>query len=284
MRKIKAVLVFIVLLLGAALLALYVNEKINEKVFLTEYTFSHKGIPEAFDGSKVLVISDLHEADFSKQIIDHIEDEDPDFVVITGDMVQLPDDSIDETLEIANAVTLMGIPIYAVSGNHDRQCGSYDEIIDKLWAADVYMLENGTTTLEKDGESICITGIKDPRHDVVTDEKLNVIRNNIKSQLPDEDMFTILLSHRADLYPDIKDTGVDLILSGHLHGGIARLPFVGGLIGKNGENSFFPEYEYGLVQEGSSAAMIVSGGCDKNPQKKRYFNPPEVLLITLKGE
>ena len=120
--------------------------------------------------------------------------------------------------------------------------------------------------------------------DVVTKEKMRIIRGNIEYELSKRDDFSILLSHRADIYPGIKDTGADLILSGHLHGGIVRLPFLGGIIGKNEKKSFFPYYEYGFYKEDDCAAMIVSGGCDKNPQKRRFFNPPEILLITLKGE
>ena len=137
--------------------------------------------------------------------------------------------------------------------------------------------------LTKNGEKITLAGIKDPRHDEVTEYKKKVIKDNIAYELSKyPDNFSILLNHRADIYPVIKDTGVDLILSGHLHGGIIKLPFVGGIIGKDGENSLLPAYEYGVIKEGDSATMIVSGGCDKNPQKKRYFNPPELVLITLK--
>ena len=117
-------------------------------------------------------------------------------------------------------------------------------------------------------------------------EKIKAICGNIEYELSkaDADTFSILLSHRADLYPDIKDTGVDLILSGHLHGGIVRLPFVGGLIDKDKKVSISSEYEYGVYKEDGNATMIVSGGCDKNPKKRRIFNPPEVLVITLQGE
>jgi len=284
-RILKITALIILILIVLTFLGFFVNEKINETVFVTRYTFEHKEIPQEFDGSKILVISDLHEADFSKQIVEHIKKEKPDFVAMLGDMVQLPDTSFDKTLEVVNECVKMNVPVYAVSGNHDRQCGEYDNIIDHMWAADAYMLENGSVKFEKGGQSILLAGIKDPRHDEVTAEKYKIIRGNIEYELSKEDdMFTILLSHRADMYPEIKDTGVDLILSGHLHGGIVRLPFVGGIIGRDGKESLFPDYEYGVIKEGDSATMIVSGGCDKNPLKKRYFNPPEVLLITLKGE
>lgn len=283
-RVLKYFCVFVAFALVSSLLALFVNDKLNNRVFLTEYTFKDEKIPQSFDGSKFLVISDLHNADFSDQIIQHIEKTNPEFVVIAGDMVQLPGHSIDKTLEIALAMAKMNIPLYAVSGNHDRQCGHYDEIVDILWANDVYLLENGSVRIEKGNDAIQLVGIKDPRHDNVTAEKARVIRGNIEYELSKEDLFSILLSHRADLYPEIKDIGVDLIISGHLHGGIIRLPFLGGIIGKEGKNGFLPDYEYGVVKEDESATMIVCGGADKNPKKRRYFNPPEILLITLKGE
>ena len=237
MRILRRMFIIFALIIVALLLCLFLNDKANQKVRTTRYTYTDKEIPSAFDGCKIIMISDLHNADFSEDIIEHIEKEKPDYVVMTGDMVQLPDSSIDNTLKIADAVTKMNIPIYAVSGNHDRQCGKYEDILARLWAHDVYMLEYDSVRFEKDGESIVLMGIKDPKHDIVTEEKIEAIRGNIKNQLSRrKDYFTILLSHRADLYPDIKDTGVDLILSGHMHGGIIRLPFIGGIIGKNKEN------------------------------------------------
>ena len=282
-RIVKRIIAIFVIMVISSLALLYSNDKANQNVVVTNYEFKSEKIPESFYGTKFMVISDLHNADFSEQIVEHIKEQKPDYVLMTGDMVQLPDHSIENTLKIAGEVVQMNIPIYAVSGNHDRQCGKYDRIIDELWASDVYMLENGSVILEKDGDEILLAGIKDPRHDIVTDEKKRVIRGNIEYELSKADAFSILLSHRADLYPDIKDTGVDLILSGHMHGGIIRLPFIGGIVGQNKEKSLLPAYTYGEYKEGE-ATMIVSGGCDKNPKKRRFFNPPEVLVITLQGE
>ena len=285
MKKLKIILLIFVLLVIATLIALFINDKMNTKVVVTEYTFSHPEVPPAFDGCRFMVLSDLHEADFVDQIVEHIRKAKPEFLLITGDTVQLPDISTEKILDLAKKVDAMGVPIYAVSGNHERQSGKYKEIVDEFWAGDIYLLENGSVKVEKDGQSIFLVGIKDPRHNEVTEDKKRIIRENIAYELSkEEDLFTILLNHRADLYPDIKDTGVDLILSGHLHGGIIRLPFLGGVVGKNKESDLFPLYEYGVVKEGDSATMIVSGGCDKNPKKRRFFNPPELLLITLKGE
>lgn len=283
MRVLKRIFVTLLCLVLFALSLLFVNDKANQCVFLTKYSFTHKDIPESFNGFKILMISDLHNAPFSDKIVKHIKKQSPDIIAVCGDIVQLPDADFTEMMKIAEEAR--DIPIYAVSGNHERQSSVYEDIFDTLYKDGIIILENDSVEIKRDSDSILLAGIKDPRHDVVTEEKLKSINNNIKAELPDDECFSILLSHRADLYYGIKDSGVDLILSGHLHGGIVRLPFVGGLVGKNSENSFFPCCEYGLVHEGKdSASMIVSGGCDKNPGKRRFFNPPEVVLITLQGE
>lgn len=281
MKRLKWIALFAGVAVLCALLALGINEKINEKVVLTNYTFTHQEVPKAFEGFKIMVVSDLHEAPFAEQIVGHINREKPDIIAFTGDMVQLPGDTVHETVKIAEETE--DIPIYMVSGNHDTQCGAYDKIVEELWAAGVIPLDNDSVCIERGTDSILLLGVKDPQADTVSNEKKEKMRRQIESEFPDGPCFSVLLMHRADLYPDVKDTSVDLILSGHLHGGIIRLPFVGGLIGQE-ERGFLPQYEYGFVQEGESAAMIVSGGCDKNPDKKRYFNPPEVVLVTLEGE
>lgn len=282
MKKfLKYFLASLMLILFLAMLLLYRNEKKNEKVVLTEYTFRHEEIPNAFNGYKIMMISDLHEAPFANQIIEHIKFEEPDIIVFVGDLVQLPNSSIDETLKIANVIN--NIPMYMVSGNHETQCGAYDEVVEALWNSDIIVLDNDSVALEKGDESMLLLGVKDPEADIVTEDKIEEMKSQIESEFPDGPCFSILLMHRADLYPKVKDTGVDLILSGHLHGGIIRLPFVGGVIGQD-EDWLFPEYTYGVVKEGDSSTMIIGGGCDKNPKKKRFFNPPEVVMITLEGE
>lgn len=281
MKLLKWIIIIISAIILFTLLIFGINDRRNKTVALTEYIYTHEEVPKAFQGFKIMLISDLHEAPFAKQIIEHINREKPDIIVFDGDMAQLPDNTIKETVKIAQAVS--DIPMYAVSGNHETQSGSYDEIIKELWDSEIIPLDNDSVCIERGMDSILLLGVKDPEEDEVSDKKIEKMRKQIKSEFPDGPCFSILLMHRASLYPEIKDTGVDLILSGDMHGGIVRLPFVGGLIGKQ-RKGFLPEYEYGFIKEGDSAGMIVSGGCDLNPEKKRYFNPPEVVLITLEGE
>lgn len=285
LKQILTILILIAVFIGVftvlVLTGIFINDKINEKVFVTKYTYTHSEIPEAFEGYKILMISDIHEAPFAEQITSHINSLSPDMIVFTGDMSLLPDRSISETVKIAKAVK--NIPMYGVSGNHETQCGYYDEIIGTMWHNKIIPLDNDSVCIEKDGDSFLLLGIKDPLHNEISEEQFEEIREQIESEFPDGPCFSILLSHRANIYPEIKNTSADLILSGHLHGGVIRLPFVGGIAGKN-EHKWFPVYEYGLYTSDDGADMIVSGGCDKNPEKKRYFNPPEIVLITFERE
>ena len=132
-------------------------------------------MPKGFDGYRILVVSDLHEAPFAEQIAKYINTREPDIVVLTGDLNQLPDDSIDETVKLRKLVR--DVPMYAVSGNHERQSGGYDEILAKLWDVDIIPLENDNVKLEKRGDSILLVGVKDPRVNDVTEEYIEKTRN-----------------------------------------------------------------------------------------------------------
>lgn len=273
----------LILLVPLLLAALYVhNERENERVHLVQYDFVSERLPAEFNGYRILLISDLHNAPFSQQITDHIAQVRPDITVFTGDMVQLPGWDMTEVLNIVNTSKDI-TDFYAVTGNHEAQKHLWD-ITSTLEKNGVCMVESRDVTLHKDGAEINLAGLADPMTDQVDDAQMEKIQETLDHILGNnQDMFTVLLSHRANLYPGIKDCGADLILSGHLHGGIIRLPFIGGIIGEK-NHSILPKYEYGFYKEGGSAAMIVSGGCDKNPKKKRFFNPPEVVLVTLKTE
>lgn len=284
MKKLKITGIAAAVIVIGAVAALAGNSAANNTVRLTEYTYSRSDVPDGFDGYKIFLISDLHEAPFADQIIEHIEETDPDVIIFCGDMVALPDYNFEQTQKIAERFN-GSIPMYAVSGNHESQNSEYDHIVGNLWDAGIVWLENDDKTLRKNGDSIRLIGAEDAGVDVMSEEFVREeVIEEIEEYIPeDRDRFSILINHRADMYPYLKNVGVDLILSGHLHGGIVRLPLLGGVIGHEYADRFFPDYDYGYYEEGE-AAMIVSGGCDQNPNKKRYFNPPEAVLITLERE
>lgn len=187
MKLLKKIFILLGAITLSIIIALGINEKLNETVVLTEYTFKHSEIPKAFNGYKIMVISDLHEAPFAEQIVEHIRRTSPDIIAFTGDMVQLPGDTVDETIKIANEIN--DIPIYAISGNHDRQCGAYDKIIKELRSANVIPLDNDSVCIEKESDSFLLLGVKDPRSNVVSDEKIKKCVNKLKVNFPTDRVF-----------------------------------------------------------------------------------------------
>lgn len=285
-RKKRFKIIFAVLcaLIIATVAVWELNERANEKVVFTNYSFSHEDIPDEFDGYKIMVISDLHNAPFSKQIINYVNSEETDAIFFVGDIVQLPDCNASEAAAIAKEFKKK-IPMYAVSGNHESQNEEYKYIKDCLRWEGVKWLEDSSTFIEKGGSKIMLVGAADINSNTIDEQQQTEIAEYIGGEISNAEsgVFSVVLNHRANLYPALKNSGASLIVSGHLHGGIVRLPFIGGIVGEHGVLK--PQkYEYGFIKEEDASPMIVSGGCDKNPEKKRWFNPPEVVIITLESE
>lgn len=284
MRKMLMGLVLLAVVAGGCLVCRGCNEEQNRRVAVTEYTVSDPRIPEAMDGYKMMVIADLHNAPYPAQICARIQEYAPDSILLAGDMVQLPYDDPDTEME--NVWYLLDrvadeIPTYFVSGNHDVGTGTYYRIYQALKDHGAVSLENKADRLWKNGASVRIVGLQDPGVDVMgPEEKQEMLDTVARLTAEDADRYTILLCHRSNAYAFLKEAGVDLMLSGHMHGGVVRLPLLGGVVG-NDDEPFFPRYDYGVFQE-SETTLIISGGCDSNPRKRRFNNPPELVLVTLR--
>ena len=147
----------------------------------------------------------------------------------------------------------------------------------------VTVLENQKVPITKDGESITLMGIQDPsfRTDYLFGDAENVSRQAITSLQNESDVYTVLLSHRPELFDLYVDAGVDLVFSGHAHGGQFRLPFVGGLVAPN--QGLFPKYDAGQFVE-KNTTMIVSRGVGNSIIPFRINNPPEIVVVELKRQ
>ena len=123
-------------------------------------------------------------------------------------------------------------------------------------------------------------GIDDPsfQEDYLFGDSESVVRQAIYDLQNESDGYTILLSHRPELFDLYVETEMDLVFSGHAHGGQFRLPFVGGLVAPN--QGFFPKYDAGLFSEGSTN-MIVSRGVGNSIIPIRFNNRPEIIVATL---
>ncbi len=253
----------------------------NKALTVSEYKISSDKIAKAFDGYKIAQVSDLHNTEIGKdneKLIEKLRETQPDIIAITGDVIdsrntdkQVALDFIEQALTIA--------PCYYVSGNHESRIDSYKDFKTQLEELGVEILDDEKIVLEKSNAQITLAGVNDPSFetDYLFGESKAVMNAKLNS-LVDEDGYSILLSHRPELFECYQDAKVDLVLSGHTHGGQFVVPFVGGLVAPN--QGFFPEYDYGLFTQGSTN-MIVSRGVGNSIFPFRVNNRPEIVVVQL---
>lgn len=256
----------------------------NTALELNSYTITSGGLPEAFNGYRIAHVSDLHNAemgDGNEKLLAMLRDAEPDIIAITGDLIDSRNTDVAVALAFAEEAVQIA-PCYYVTGNHEARVSEYSELKAGLEAAGVVVLENDRAEIKLSGETITLLGVDDPSFntDYLFGDDATVISTKLAEITTDEDGFTVLLSHRPELFDVYVECGMDLVLSGHAHGGQFRLPFVGGLVAPN--QGFFPEYDSGLCSEGGTN-MIVSRGIGNSIVPFRFNNRPEVILVELES-
>ena len=254
----------------------------NTNLEITEYYVTSSKIPDSFDGFEIAQVSDLHNAEFGEgnsDLLALLSEVEPHVIVLTGDLIDSRHTDMDIALDFAGKAVQIA-PVYYVTGNHEARVPEYEQLKTGLTDLGVTVLENQKVQITKDGESITLMGIQDPsfRTDYLFGDAESVSRQAITSLQNESDGFTVLLSHRPELFDLYVDTGVDLVFSGHAHGGQFRLPFVGGLVAPN--QGFFPKYDAGQFVE-KNTTMIVSRGVGNSIIPLRINNPPELVVVEL---
>ena len=153
-----------------------------------------------------------------------------------------------------------------------------------LWFSLVVVLEDKAMQLEYNGDDITLIGLSDPSFTLkgnMFGEVPAMVDTKLRGLIGDKDNYTILLSHRPELFEAYVNCGVDLVLSGHAHGGQFRLPFIGGLVAPN--QGLFPKYDAGLYTKGDTN-MIVCRGLGNSIIPIRFNNRPEIVLLELIAE
>ena len=257
----------------------------NTALELNTYTISSSKLPQSFDGYRIAHVSDLHNAEMGKnneKLLTMLRDADPDMIAITGDLVDSRNTDIEVALQFVREAVKIA-PCYYVTGNHEARISEYDELKAGMEAAGVPVLEDVRTEISIEGETITLIGVNDPSYqtDYLFGDAKTVMNTKLEELHTEQDRFTILLSHRPELFDAYADHGIDLVLSGHAHGGQFRLPFIGGLIAPN--QGLFPEYDAGIYTEGNTN-MLVSRGIGNSILPFRINNRPEVILIELQAE
>ena len=257
----------------------------NTNLEITEYYVTSSEIPDSFDCFEIAQISDLHNAEFgdeNKDLLVLLSQIKPDVIALTGDLIDSRQTDIEIALDFAGKAAQIA-PVYYVTGNHEARVPEYEQLKMGLTEAGVIVLENQKVQITKDGERITLMGIQDPsfQSDYLFGDAESVSKQAITSLQNESDGFTVLLSHRPELFEVYVDAGVDLVFSGHAHGGQFRLPVVGGLVAPN--QGFFPKYDAGQFIE-ESTTMIVSRGVGNSIIPFRINNPPEIVVVELKRQ
>ncbi|MCK1999308.1 hypothetical protein SAMN04487786_0514 [Paenisporosarcina quisquiliarum] len=263
----KKFLMFIV----AVIILLYIS---NSWIQTTEISVESDRVPTSFDGVKILQISDLHDATFGdnqEKLVKKVKKTDPDLIFITGDLIDSNRYNLDQSLELVRQIVDLA-PIYYVTGNHEIATNDIENIKNSLTELGVNVLSNEEQIIEHKGEDIRIIGIEDPLNGILVNEAL--------SQFEESDLFTLVLSHRPETFQDYVDYKMDVVFSGHAHGGQFRLPGLGGLVAPG--QGLFPSYTAGMYSE-NTTHMIVSRGLGNSAIPVRIFNSPEIVVVTLKS-
>ena len=264
----------------------------NQALQCEYYTVADSELPMEFDGMRIVLFSDLHEQQFgtdNEKILHRILEQKPDCVMIAGDLLikgtELRSDTVLPFLE----KLCRKVPVYYAPGNHEeyleRECreGVYQKYLEDLKKIGVNYLANQTIEIDRNGEKLFVTGLNlQKKFFAKFYEKVSLQKEDLEVLLGKKrEGYEILLAHNPTYFPIYSQWGANLVLSGHVHGGIVILPFVGGLISTTYQ--LFPKYDFGKFQEGKTT-MILSRGLGVHTIKVRLFNKPEISVITLRKE
>lgn len=265
----------IILALIAAAAAFLIKDS-REDLEISRYEVASQKLPASFDGFKIVQLSDLHGAEFGEdgmELVEKVKELEPDIIALTGDFVTDEGDLAAVEKLAARLVKLC--PVYFVSGNHEFGSGLAVKVRNILERAGVKYLSNEYLTISRGEDGILLGGVEDPLAyaDMLSPDELAQKMNDAAP-----DAFKILLGHRNYWMTEYPELPVDLIFCGHAHGGLIRIPGVGGLIGT--DRRLFPDFDAGQFNNGRYT-LIVSRGLGNSVPIPRVFNRPEIVCVEL---
>ena len=257
----------------------------NKHLETTHYTYAAEQLGADLDGYRIVQISDLHNAKFGKnnqKLVDRIRECEPDMIVLTGDLVDSNHTDVDRAVQFVDEIVKI-CPVYYVTGNHEYwlEKSEYDELMDGLIGAGVVILDDQVVEISRGDAKFRLVGLDDKS---LADGTLGTLLNNTHNVVhedSDEREFTVVLAHEPQYLARYASSGVDLVLSGHAHGGQFRLPVVGGIVAP--DQGFLPGYTAGEYYM-NGTEMIVSRGLGNSVIPVRLFNYPEIVCVELVGK
>ncbi len=295
-KKRRKGLIILTVIFGLIAVFLFMIYSSNTHITKSRYEVSSSDLPSQFDDYKIVQLSDLHSklfGDNNVRLIKAVEKEEPDMVVMTGDMINSTDSpgNFASTLELMSDLASK-YDVYYIDGNHETAMDiispeDYDEWNSNIKTAGVTVLDNYSVDIKKSDASFEMYGLwYNGRYyndmSSASAEKYFLDEDHMTDLLgtADKSKFNLLLTHNPVYFETYADWGADLTLTGHMHGGVIRVPFKGGLISP--ERVYWPEYDAGEFTSGNST-MIVNRGLGNGTSGYRILNWPDLSVITLKS-
>lgn len=247
----------------------------------TRYVYASDKIPQAFRGFRIVHISDFHNC---SQLINKTslltQAEKPDIIAITGDLFDCRHTDVPSGLALIDRLVKIA-PVYYVRGNHEARMENTEYLTSVIRQKGVNVIENTKATVHRGTDYITLIGMNDPRFIADEDSEDTSTRRIFRKQLfnlvEGDDSFKILLSHRPEFIHTYGDSGVNLALTGHAHGGQFGIPFTDyGVFVPN--QGVFPPYAAGMKQM-ADTTVIISRGIGNSAFPFRLFNRPEIVTI-----
>lgn len=259
MKKKKILITLLSVILILFFVRLYIDHNVIEISFL-EITSNE--ISSSFDGYKILHISDLHSKEFGDKLVNKIDEVSPDVIFMTGDMIKASKTDYTAFFNLVNKISPK-YETYYIVGNHEQDLSieNMNKIIKHLEEKDVKILDNESVELISGNDTLNLYGLNYDNKYYIGDGELSKEKiDNFIGEV-DKTKYNILLAHNPRHFEAYADWGADLTLSGHVHGGMVRLPFIGAVFSP--DRFLFPEYSKGLY-EIEDSKLIVSRGLGKS--------------------
>ena len=280
------------LILGLILLALFAAYEIHisyNGLKTTEYTVRSEKITGSMT---VCLIADLHDHRFGErnnELVSLIREAEPDLILMAGDFINKGYRDASAATELIPRLTDTA-PVFFSLGNQERgyMAAGTSDLLEEIKQAGAVVLEEEYRILNIRGSRICLGGMYDFAFAFdgvghMDKDGIDPDRRLFLEEFQAEDAFKIMMCHRPDsfIFGEAADTwDIDLVVSGHLHGGQVVLPFAGGLYA--GDQGFFPRYVYGEHHFKAVRTMLITSGLGSDREKlPRFNNIPEVVFITL---
>ena len=285
MKKVlKIVLAVFIILILACLVSIWIS---YNWLTVTNFTVTSDKITSPF---RMVLISDLHDHSFgsgNEKLVEKIQEQSPDLIIVDGDIINGDSENDDVAVELVRSLTEIA-PVYYSLGNHEYYYmeAGHDDLQDDLEEAGAVVLNYQSVDIVVNGNSIRLGGLYEYGFDTsMQSAEENQSAVSYLEEYVDTDRYLVMCAHRPEsFYPwDMADQwGIDLVLSGHLHGGQVIIPGIGGLYSPLEE--FFPTYDYGQYKLGDSD-MIITRGLGSNPKiLPRFNNPPEIAVVDVEPE